>query len=87
MLLDLMATRGLIGFVFYVLYFVFLYRFYKSLPKTILGRGWPNAGVVYVFSFIVASIANPFNAFPSFAYFLPGIVMVIENPKLEIMES
>lgn len=87
MLLDLLAKEGLIGFVFYVLYFVLLYRFYRLLPKSILGRGWPNPGIVYIFSFIVASIANPFNTFLSLAYFLPGIVMVIRNPKLEIMES
>jgi len=61
----------------YFLYLFFLVKFFRALPRDPFPNKWMIYPLVYVCSFIFTSITNPFNAFFSIAYFLPGMALLV----------
>lgn len=77
MLLDRMGSQGMFGSFTYFLYLFFLVKFFRALPREPFPNKWMIYPLVYVCSFIFTSITNPFNAFFSIAYFLPGMALLV----------
>lgn len=76
MFLDRLGGLGIVGIVPYVMYFVFLMKFYARLPCDQLGRNWMVYPTIFMCTMIFTSIANPFHTFFEITYFIPGFALL-----------
>ena len=81
--LDMLATRGLVGSAPFLMFVIYLVKFFKRISYTTLGKDWLDIVYVYLAVYTFAGIANPVPMFPATFYlFTVGAALHIKPRQL-----